>query len=191
MRAATVLSVLLTFIVSLAAAVGAEREVKVFAWPSSADQPQPLATVSYTSNNASIKSYTPPTIPTGDDVVRVGFYHDSGDWSAVATSASNFAPAKSKKLQLHVRQDGELYHLGFKTSEPVSQGKGRNTVKDLNVEVVKIKTGPKPALNKPIVVTADGEVEGKEPEKSFLQKYWWAIALFLVVQVVAGGGKAE
>ncbi|KAI5360354.1 hypothetical protein Slin15195_G082770 [Septoria linicola] len=189
MRTSTIVSVVLTCILSLAAAVGSEREVKVFAWPLSEDKPQALATVSYTSTNASIKSYTTPALPSTDDIVRVGFYHKSGDWSAIATAASNFAPDKSKKLQLHVRQDGELYHLGFKTSEPVSQGKGKSTVKDLNVEVVQIQPGPKVALNKPIVVTADGEVEGKEPEKSFLQKYWWAIGLFLLFQVVMSGGK--
>lgn len=170
MRTTTVISILLTFIVSLAAAIETEREAKIFAWPLSAEEPQRLATVSYTSTNASIKSYTPPTIPPDDDIVRVGYFHNSGEWSGVATSASNFAANKPKTLQILVNQNGELYHLGFRPSEPVSQGKGKSTVQDFTVEVVQITPGPKPALNKPVVVTADGEEE-KEPEKSFLQKY--------------------
>lgn len=62
--------------------------------------------------------------------------------------------------------------MGWKTfAEPVSQGKGKSSVQEgkFNVEVVRIKEGPVPALNKPVVVSADGE-EAKEPEKSFLQK---------------------
>lgn len=171
MRTATIVSVLLTFIVSLAAAVDTEREVKVFAWPLSSEEPHDLAIISYTSSNASIKSYTPPTTSADDSIVRVGYFHDSGEWSGIATSASNFVLNKPKTLQLLVRQDGQLYHLAFKPAEPVSQGKGKSTVDDLTVEVVQITQGPKPALNKPVVVTADGEVEGKEPEKTFLQKY--------------------
>lgn len=173
MRTTTVISILLTFIISLAAAVdtSTEREANIFAWPLSAEEPQSLATVSYTSTNATINTYTAPTIPSGDDIVRVGYFHPSGEWSGVATSASNFAPNKPKTLQLLVNQNAELYHLGFTPSGPVSRGKGQiSTVDDLTVEVVQITPGPKPALNKPVVVTADGEEE-KEPEKSFLQKF--------------------
>lgn len=69
--------------------------------------------------------------------------------------------------------------------------------------------GPLVQLNKPVKVSKEGKVEEKEPEKSFLQKYacscrairrcvmsadaidryWWAIGLFLLVQITMGGGK--
>jgi hypothetical protein len=169
----TLLVLFLAFFFSLAAAVETPRQVDVFAWPLSAAKPRAFATIAYTSTNASIKSYTSPTLPSDDDIVRIGFFHKSGSWSGVATSASNLAAEKQKKVQLHVRPDGELYHLAFKTAAPVSQGKGKNSKKDLNVEVVKIKPGPVPVLNKPVVVREDGQVEGKEPEKTFLQKYAW------------------
>ena len=165
-------SLVLTFFLSLAAAAANERSIDVFAWPISASKPQTLAKVSFTANNASVKSFTAPSIPGSDDIVRVGFYHASGKWSGIATSAGNFAPEKSKKLQLHVRPDGELYHVGFKATDGgVSQGKGASTKDGLSVEVVKIQPGAVPHLNKPVVVSEDGTVEGKEPEKTFLQKY--------------------
>ena len=54
------------------------------------------------------------------------------------------------------------------------------------VEITMAKQGKRPVLNTPVVVNEQGQVEGKE-EKTFLQKYWWAIAIFLVMQLVAGG----
>ncbi len=38
------------------------------------------------------------------------------------------------------------------------------------VELVPRERGPAPVLNKPVVLNADGKLDGKEPEKSFLQK---------------------
>ncbi|EGP89613.1 uncharacterized protein MYCGRDRAFT_69277 [Zymoseptoria tritici IPO323] len=191
MRSTMILRLAVTFLFSLAAAVSSEsRSVDVFAWPIEGSKPQTLAQVSYTSTNASVKSYNAPAFTSQDDIVRVGFYHASGSWSGIATSASNFAADIPKTLQLHVGPDGELYHIGFKTAPGVSQGKGAGK-SDLTVEVVPMKKGPVPALNKPVVLSADGKEEGKEPEKTFLQKYWWAIALFLVFQLVVGGTKGE
>lgn len=171
MRPSSLVTIVLTFIVSLAAAVESQRSTDIFAWPLSASKPTKLTTVTYTSTNATLKGYDLPRFPADEEIVRVGFYHKSGQWSGIATSASNFAPKTPMKLQLHVREDGELYNVGFKTSEAVSQGEGQvNMVDWLNVEVVKIRPGPLPVLNKPIVVSPDGQVEGKEPEKTFLQK---------------------
>ncbi|KAK4620005.1 hypothetical protein CLAFUW4_11095 [Fulvia fulva] len=186
------LSLVLTFLTSLATAAEQQRNIDIFAWPLSASKPQTLAKVSFNSTDASIQSYNAPTVPQDDDIVRVGFYHPSGRWSGIATSASNLAPEKSQKLQLHVRPNGELYHVGFKASSAGGVAKAASK-KDgaLSVEVVKIRPGPTPQLNKPIVVSEDGTVEGKEPEQTFLQKYWWAIGGFLLLQVVLSGGKGE
>lgn len=191
MRVYLLFTLIAAFFLSLAAAAEQERDIDIFAWPLSASKPQTIAKIAYTSTNASIKSFTAPSISPSDDVVRVGFYHPSGSWSGVATASSNLAPEKSKKLLLHVKPNGELYHVGFKTAEPVSQGKGKSTKDGLTVEVKKITPGPVPQLNKPVVVSADGTVDQKEPEKTFLQKYWWAIGLFLLFQLVMGGGGKE
>lgn len=80
----------------------------------------------------------------------------------------------------------------------------------MSVEVVPMKAGATVHLNKPILLTAEGKVEGQPEEKTFLQKYvqirslvaihddadsinryWWAIGLFLVFQVAMGGGGKE
>lgn len=165
------LSLVVVLFGSLAAAASQERSVDIFAWPLSDAKPQSLAKVTYTATNASIASLSKPTLARSDDIVRVGFYHPSGSWSGVATAASNFSPDTPQRLQLHVRPDGELYHIGFKRAEPVSQGRGKSTQDGLSVEVVPIRPGPVPVLNKPVVVSEDGTVEQKEPEKTFLQKY--------------------
>ncbi|KXT15122.1 hypothetical protein AC579_6460 [Pseudocercospora musae] len=188
MRTSSVVSIVLAFIVSLAAAVESQRSTDILAWPLSASTPTKLTTVSYTSTNATLKGYDFPKIPDHEEIVRVGFYHKSGKWSGIATSAKNFAIINPMRLILHVKDNGELYHVGFKANDPITRAEGKPDTSDwLNVEVVKIRPGPVPALNKPVVVTADGQVEGKEPEKTFLQKYWWAIGLFLLLQVVMGG----
>jgi len=64
---------------------------------------------------------------------------------------------------------------------------------ELEVEVVKMVVGPSPVLNRPVVLNAEGKVDTGTPEdqRSFLQKYWWAIAIFLLVQLVIGGGGGE
>ncbi|KAK3075875.1 hypothetical protein LTR53_000449 [Teratosphaeriaceae sp. CCFEE 6253] len=190
MRSVPVISVLLTFLSALGAALEAEQTVGIYAWPLS-EPPAIIARVTHNSTAATVNSYTNPKIPPGEDIVRVGIYHPSGAWSGVATAASNFAPEKDKKLQLHLNNEGKLYHIGFGASHPGSSSATSNKTGGLSVEVVKIRPGPTPHLNKPVVVNPDGSVPQKEPEKSFLQKYWWAIAGFLLIQVVMSGGKGE
>jgi len=170
MRATTLVGLTLAFLSSLAVAIETERTVNVFAWPLSAPKPQTLAKITYNSTFATIESYNDPKISSDDDIVRIGFYHTSGAWSGIATAATNLAPEKDKKLQLHVNANGELYHLGFSSSEFGTSSKTSNKKDGLSVEVVKVKPGPVPHLNKPVVLNPDGKVEEKEPEKSFFQK---------------------
>ncbi|TKA66320.1 hypothetical protein B0A55_08354 [Friedmanniomyces simplex] len=192
MKAHTVVSILLTFLCSLGAAIETDHTVDILAWPLSAPKAATLAKITYNSTFATVKSYNNPTIPQEDDTVRIGFYHPSGSWSGIATAASNFAPEKDKKLQLHLNINGELYHVGFRASDYGSSSGTSNTKDGMSVEVVRIRPGPTPFLNKPVVVSADGTVPPKEAEKSFLQKYWWAIAGFMLLQVImSSGGKGE
>ncbi|KAK0258124.1 hypothetical protein LTR91_017412 [Friedmanniomyces endolithicus] len=191
MKAHTVISILLTFLCSLSAALETEHTVDILAWPLSAPKRAILAKITYNSTAATVKSYTQPTISSSDDIVRIGYYHPSGSWSGIATAASNFAPEKSKKLLLHLNSDGKLYHVGFRASDYGTSSAASNTKDGLSVELVKVRPGPTPHLNKPVVVNADGSVPSKEPEKSFLQKYWYFIAGFLVLQVVMSSGKGE
>lgn len=171
MRHNIVFTLIIAFLSSLALSAKEEKTIDIFAWPLSASKSQTLAKVSYTSNNATVKLYTPPKIPTGEDVLRIGFHHPSGSWSGIATAAENFNPGKEKTLLLNMNSAGEVYHVGFKTRDVDSIGSKNVKAKDeLAVEVVRMARGPTPVMNKPVVLNADGKVDEKEPEKTFLQK---------------------
>ena len=75
---------------------------------------------------------------------------------------------------------GDVYHVGLATSglgkaningDSNSKGKGAESkVEEIDIEVVRRTQAPQPTLNKPVVLNAEGRLEGKEPEKTFLQK---------------------
>lgn len=65
-------------------------------------------------------------------------------------------------MKLLVDGEGRVWHIGFEADGAAGEG--------LGVVVVPIQKGEAAILNKPIVVAEDGQVEGKEPEKTFLQK---------------------
>jgi hypothetical protein len=133
----------------------------------------PLAQIEYDADQAvgTLASYTPPTGSYSDDhLLRVGLTDPkSGSWRGIVTSASSFADQYHKKFIVHVDEKGEPFHVGFGTS---AKGVG----KEVEVEIVKRSPGPKPVLNKPIVLNAEGKLDSKEPEKTFLQKYVLSLA---------------
>lgn len=173
MRNFILVSVFLFF--GLVLAGESSQTVSVFAWPIGSSTPQQLAqiTYGYPSLNYSIKSYKSPSLSDASDVVRVGFYRSGkeGAWSGVATSSVNFGSDRQKKLRLHLDAHGDVYHVGFSATPLIGKGDGSPQTEELKVELVEQQPGPQPHLNKPVVVNAEGKVdEGKEPEKSFLQK---------------------
>jgi hypothetical protein len=104
--------------------------------------------------------------------VRIGFHHpQTGSWSGIATSAANFAEGKDKKIQLLLNEQGEVYHVGFKTSDWPTSAKGGSKKDGISVEVVPMKPASTIQLNKPVVLNADGKLAGQPEEKTFLQKY--------------------
>jgi hypothetical protein len=152
--------------------------------------PIPLAQIEYDADQpvGTLASYTPPTGSYAPDhLIRVGLSDaKSGSWRGIVTSAASFSEQYHKKIVVHVDDKGEPYHVGFSTS---AKGSGS----EVEVEIVKRSPGPQPVLNKPIVLNAEGKLEGKEPEKSFLQKYVCRIAVCLAelltgVQILVGAG---
>lgn len=184
--------------------------------------PIPLAQIEYDADQpvGTLSSYTPPTGSySPDHLLRIGLTDtESGEWHGIVTSAASFSTQYHQKFVLHVDDKGIPFHIGFSTSAPKTKDDR------VSVEIVQRAPGPKPVLNKPIVLNAEGKIETKEPEKTFLQKYvesesrrrdysfqpptsecvkgkyskrltlscaknryWWVVALFLVVQLVAGG----
>ena len=63
-----------------------------------------------------------------------------------------------------------MYHVGFVASELRTSSLGGSKKDGLSVEVVPMKAGPMVHLNKPVVLDAEGKLDDKEPEKTFLQK---------------------
>lgn len=147
-----------------AATADSIRTADVFVWPISAQSPLPFAKVSYSwpALNATVDSYTAPAV-TADETVRVGV-HRAGDWVGVAAPTSSFDATKKPALRLYLDADGHVWHVGF------SLAAGKPIDGSLAVEVVPVRQGPQVAFDKPIVVNKQGEVDQKEPEKSFLQK---------------------
>jgi len=173
---------LLLFLCVLHLSIAAEvrRTAVIFAWPLSAPSSHPLAkiTYSYPSLNASVSTYTPPTLAQDEQFVRVGLHRTSvsgsNDWSGMSVPAEAFDAQREKKLQLLVDNEGEPIHIGLTSLPSQGQLAQSGSAKDANqiqVEVTQPVPGPQPVLNKPVVVTQDGKIEdGKEPEKSFFQK---------------------
>jgi hypothetical protein len=149
--------------------------------------PIPLAQIEYDVDQSvgTLSSYTPPTGSySSDHLLRVGLSDPkSGSWRGIVTSAASFADQYHKKFIIHVDEKGEPYHVGFGTS---AKGSGE----EVEVEIVRRNAGPKPVLNKPIVLNAEGKIDSKEPEKSFLQKYVALVvntrAKLTVAQVLVG-----
>ncbi|KAH7401077.1 hypothetical protein DE146DRAFT_755513 [Phaeosphaeria sp. MPI-PUGE-AT-0046c] len=184
---------LLAKLLLLPVAVASSVTLYVFPVPTSDSaavipSPIPLAQIEYDVDQSigTISSYTPPTGSySPDHLLRVGLSDPkSGSWRGIVTSAASFADQYHKKFVIHVDERGEPYHVGFGTSAKIAG-------EEVEVEIVRRTPGPQPVLNKPIVLNAEGKIDSKEPEKTFLQKYWWAIALFVVVQLVAGGGDGK
>ncbi|KAK7534122.1 uncharacterized protein J3D65DRAFT_660509 [Phyllosticta citribraziliensis] len=185
---AAVLFLLSTFALAASSTADAAT-LTVFAWPlgEGKAQPQPLAKVSYDAANASaaLLSWSPPTSPSDlSTLVRIGLSSDSS--SSILTSAAALTPYYKKTLVLHAAPNGDdIFTVGLGAVPRTNEAD-----EEVDVRVEHVKKGPAPVLNKPVVLDESGKVAGQEvPEKTFLQKYWWAIALFLVLQVVAGGGK--
>lgn len=146
--------------------------------------PTPLAQIAFDASTslASLKSYTPPTgAYTPSHFLRVGLYDPAtSEWKGVVTSAASFTNEYRKKLILHVDESGDVYHVGLATSgwgktniddDSNSKGKGaEGKAEEIDIEVVRRMQAPQPTLNKPIMLNAEGRLEGKEPEKTFLQK---------------------
>lgn len=172
MHLASALSIVLTLLFSLAAATQPDKQIDIFAWPLSAPKSQTLAKLSYNSEQATVLSYKALALPSGEEIVRIGFNHPTtGRWSGIATAASNLADEKDKKLQLLLNEQGDVYHVGFKSSEWPSSSKGGSKKDDMSVEVVPMQTASTIHLNKPVVLNAEGKLDNKEEEKTFLQKY--------------------
>lgn len=172
MRLPHPLLLLSTALLTLAASPVSNLDLTIYAWPVlPSSTPSPLAQISYnpTTLNATLESWTPPTEPIdATTLLRIGL-HDpqapaEASWTGIATSASSLDPAYRKKLTLYADSEGRVWRVGFSA---FARGSGEEEVL---VEVQGRKEGPKPVLNRPVVLNKEGKVEGAKEEKTFLQK---------------------
>jgi len=168
-------NMLLSKLLLLPVAVASSVTIYMHSVPTSASSqtpvipsPIPLAQIDYDADQTkgTVTSFTPPHGSyTSDHLLRIGL-HDSasGSWRGIVTSAASFADEYKKKFVVFVDEKGEAYHVGFSTS-----AKGEEK-EDVQVQVVKRAPGMKPVLNKPVVLNAEGKLDSKVEEKTFIQK---------------------
>lgn len=162
------LAFFLPFILPLAAALSAD----LLAWPLAAPSPSPLARISYdpAARTAQLLSYQAPS----DDgtLIRIGVASSTGRnpnlWAASLTSPASLTPSKDRLplLRLHLGPEGEVYHVSVSVDS-------RNATDSTSpgVELVQREAGPRPQLNRPVVLGPDGKNPEEAVEKTFFQKY--------------------
>ncbi|RDA83921.1 hypothetical protein CP532_3643 [Ophiocordyceps camponoti-leonardi (nom. inval.)] len=153
--------------------------------------PNPLAEISYdmtTLSLSSLISYEAPEIPETARLVRIGLY-DAGSrqWLAGTTvaAADNFSKGYSPQLLLVVDSQGGVVSVSCK-GVAIDAGHTRDFGPKL--VVLPEARGAQPQLNKPVVLSPEGNRVEPEQEKSFLQKYWWMIGIAVLVAMSGGGG---
>lgn len=175
--------IVLLAVLQVAIAAEVHRTVDIFAWPLTAAKSSPLTKISYSypSLNATIKSFIAPQSSRGDEWVRIGFYKGGNEWSGMAVSPRIFNPGQGRKLELMVDAQGEPLHVALRSvhTQPLAVKTSKQSgsaqspppqQRPITVEIVRQLPGPQPELNKPVVLSPDGKLEDKEPEKTFLQK---------------------
>ncbi|KAH7320937.1 hypothetical protein B0I35DRAFT_477476 [Stachybotrys elegans] len=151
--------------------------------------PSHLAEVSYDTASlasTSIITYDAPEIPESAELVRIGLYDPkSSTWLSGTTVASveNFSKGYSPTLMLTVDANGEPLSTACKGVQ-IDAGQTRDFGPKAII-IVETK-GKQPELNKPVVLSPEGK-HVVEEEKTFLQKYWWMIAIGMFV-LISGGG---
>ncbi|KAK3315284.1 hypothetical protein B0H66DRAFT_340214 [Apodospora peruviana] len=196
MRVFTLLSTLLA-----AAAVASAETVSIFLQPitTSNNVPPPalLAEVQYTAPSPTepptkpeVTSYEAPDIPDDAKLVRIGIYDSAARaWASSTTvvSVDNFGKGYSPHFVLTVSEGGELLGVSVRGVR-IDAGQTR----DFGPQAVVVATGrgKQVDLNKPVVLSPEGKKVQEEGEKSFLQKYWWVIAIGAFL-LVSGGGDGK
>lgn len=150
----------------------------VFYWPASAPEPSTLARISYDSTSASLKpellSYSPPRVSDVElesQIVRVGLYTSTPSnpkqWVGTLTTLAALRETRSPIIQLHLGPSNEVYHVSL---IPSSVSVAESSSESPGVELLPIKAGPRPHLNRPVVVGPDGTNTDEPVEKTFIQK---------------------
>ncbi|KAE8411391.1 hypothetical protein BDV36DRAFT_88133 [Aspergillus pseudocaelatus] len=165
-------------------------------WPITSSEPSLFARVSYdpTSLESNVISYSPPIAvhTESPNLVRVGLYSSNGidpkQWSGTLTSWSAIAGSDGQRpmLQLYLDSSKKVYHVAL-TLSSLEATIAPNTTSPI-MKLIPLEAGPRPHLNRPVVVSPDGTNLEDVAEKTFFQKYWW---VFLIITFLAMSGSGE
>ncbi|OGM40396.1 hypothetical protein ABOM_010807 [Aspergillus bombycis] len=168
----------------------------IFYWPITSSEPSVFARVSYDPNSleSNVISYSPPiTVQTeSSSLVRVGLYTSNGidpkQWTGTLTSWSAIAGSDGQRpmLQLYLDSSNKVYFVAL-TLSLLESTTASNTTSPI-MKLIPLEAGPRPHLNRPVVVTPDGTIPEDVVEKTFFQKYWW---VFLIITFLAMSGSGE
>ncbi|TQS34263.1 hypothetical protein Golomagni_05361 [Golovinomyces magnicellulatus] len=159
-------------------------------------EPRTLATITFDSLSldTELTFYETPLAselfytdhPPRSKYLRLGIYDVvNASWasSTTLTSKENFAKGYSPTITINFDTEGEIIGVSVK-GHRIDAGETRDF--GPKIKVVQMTKGPRPYLNRPVVLK-EGKVEEIIPEKSFLQKYWWIILAALMVIMSAKG----
>ncbi|KAE8338943.1 hypothetical protein BDV24DRAFT_137230 [Aspergillus arachidicola] len=165
-------------------------------WPITSSEPSIFARVSYdpTSLESDVISYSPPNAvqPESPALVRIGLYTSNGidpeQWTGTLTSWSAIAESDGQRpmLQLYLDSSNKVYHVAL-TLSLLESTVASNTTSPI-MKIIPLEAGPRPHLNRPVVVSPDGTNPEDVAEKTFFQKYWW---VFLIITFLAMSGSGE
>ncbi|KAE8159717.1 hypothetical protein BDV40DRAFT_272272 [Aspergillus tamarii] len=183
MRPSTVIILILSAINSYAQATtpypSQRISTDILYWPITSSEPSLFARVSYdpTSLESNVISYSPPIAvhTESSDLVRVGLYSSNGvdpkQWTGTLTSWSAIAGSDGQglMLQLYLDSSKKVYHVTL-TLSSLESTIAPNTTSPI-MKLIPLEAGPRPHLNRPVVVSADGTNLEDVAEKTFFQKY--------------------
>ncbi|KAE8348005.1 hypothetical protein BDV28DRAFT_144548 [Aspergillus coremiiformis] len=165
-------------------------------WPITSSEPSIFARISFTPNTSepNVISYSPPSTAQHESqgLVRVGLHTSNGidpkHWTGTITSWAAIARSDGQKpmlLRLYIDTSNEFYHIALTSS---SESHAASTSTSPKIQLVPLKAGSRPHLNRPVVVGPDGTSPEEAVEKTFFQKYWW---VFLIITFLAMSGSGE
>jgi hypothetical protein len=132
----------------------------------------PLADVQYdpSSLSAEISSFNAPALSPETNLVRIGIYdpvRHAWESSTSVTSVNSFRKDYAPILILSLDARGDVVGVSCK-SWKIDAGQTRDF--GPKIKVMRMTQGKRPELNRPIVVSNEGLVEGEVPEKTLFQK---------------------
>ncbi|KAL8366147.1 hypothetical protein RB595_004764 [Gaeumannomyces hyphopodioides] len=151
------------------------------------------------ATKAAVTAFEAPELP--DDaaaLVRIGVYDAAaGRWasSTSVASAASFGRGYAPHFVLTVlqRPGGGGSSKGEETVVVGAACRGvrvdAGATRDFGPQavVVPVGRGRQPALNRPVVLSAEGKQVPPVEEKTLLQKYWWLAALLVFLLATSGG----